>query len=226
MQINDLTSLNFKPIELSAFNHPRILVVPKYFQLGLSTSSKIYARQLVYDRLLSALKLLPHNLGFLVWDSYRPRIVQKKLFNWMKQQIIQRFPNLNAESIIEETKKYASLPSKVGEKYCPPHLSGGAIDLTLFNLENRQILNMGTDFDDCTELAHLNYYQQKATLDKTEQEIANNRRILSNVMTSVGFTTYHYEWWHYDLGDILWSKATKQPAIFGPLFGDLEWPKD
>jgi D-alanyl-D-alanine dipeptidase len=43
-------------------------------------------------------------------------------------------------------------------------------------------------------------------------------------MEKTGFTSYEYEWWHYDFGNIFWEKATGQPAIFGPLFGDLEWP--
>jgi D-alanyl-D-alanine dipeptidase len=54
--------------------------------------------------------------------------------------------------------------------------------------------------------------------------IRDRRRILRNAMQAMGFTTYQYEWWHYDLGDVFWEKNTGIKAIFGPLFNDLEYP--
>ena len=43
-------------------------------------------------------------------------------------------------------------------------------------------------------------------------------------MEACGFTSYEYEWWHFDFGNVFWSCEVKRPVIFGPLFGDEEWP--
>lgn len=117
-----------------------------------------------------------------------------------------------------------SAASKVGDKYCPPHLSGGAIDLSLYDINNNQLLNMGTEFDDCTEVAHKNYFDVKNELSEDEDNIRKNRLLLRKNMEACGFTSYEYEWWHFDFGNVFWSRIVKRPEIFGPLFGDEEWP--
>lgn len=83
---------------------------------------------------------------------------------------------------------------------------------------------MGTIFDACTEVAHRDYFENKPDLTPEQIVIRNNRRILLNAMETVGFTTYQYEWWHYDLGNVFWEMATGEKAVFGPLFNDLELP--
>jgi D-alanyl-D-alanine dipeptidase len=36
-------------------------------------------------------------------------------------------------------------------------------------------------------------------------------------MKHLGFTSLASEWWHYDLGDFLWSRSTGQPWLFESL---------
>lgn len=203
----------------------RLHVRPMYFELGFSDCPKIYARACVVDKLLLALHHLPPHLGLLVWDAYRPRVVQGKLFEWMKGEIRNKYPTLKEEGIISEAKKYMSQPSVVGEAYCPPHLSGGAVDLTLFNLESGEALEMGTPFDDCTVRAHAMHFESGQALSPKDETIRVSRSILRDAMLAVGFVIYEYEWWHFDYGDCFWSKQTGLPTLFGPLFGDLEWPE-
>ncbi len=45
-------------------------------------------------------------------------------------------------------------------------------------------------------------------------------------MESAGFARYQYEWWHFDIGDIFWSRVTGKKALFGPLYGDNEWDSE
>jgi D-alanyl-D-alanine dipeptidase len=85
-------------------------------------------------------------------------------------------------------------------------------------------LEMGTPFDDCTDRAHSNYFDLKATLTPEDKNIKIRRDLLRTVMEAVGFTSYQYEWWHFDIGNIFWSRIVKIPPVFGPLFGDDEWP--
>src|SRR5437868_1196479 len=153
------TEKDFEAVEFNNHIHPRIKVQPMYFEQGFSAYPRIYGRRAVLDRITESLNFLPSEYGYLVWDVYRPREVQARLFNWMREEIRKKSPALNEDQNFEEARKYMSPPSIVGEEYCPPHLSGGAIDLTLFSLSDGKALEMGTVFDDCTERAHSNYYE-------------------------------------------------------------------
>lgn len=211
------------PVELHNDLHPRIKVRPMYFELGFSPSPKIYARQLVLSRLLQMLPKLPQQYNILIYDVYRPRAVQGVLFEWMRGEIRKHMPHLSDEENFTETRKYASVPSVVGDAYTSPHLSGGAIDLTLIDSVTGEECDMGTPFDDCTTKAHRNYYTNLSSLTAEDKIIKARRDLLQELMESVGFTSYQYEWWHFDIGDVLWSRATGNPEAFGALFGDREW---
>ena len=216
-----------KDFEVVEFHHqinPKIKICPMYFELGFSPSPMIYGRYAVLSRLLIAMSHLPSTYGFIIWDIYRPRSVQATLFNWMKKEIQKKHPSLNEQEIQEETKKYMSAPSAIGDQYCPPHLSGGAVDLTLYDLSTGKELDMGTPFDDCTERAHRDYFNLILESSDEEKRILERRKVLRDAMENAGFTSYQYEWWHFDIGNIFWSRATHSPAVFGPLFGDEEWP--
>lgn len=220
-----LKTVEHECVEFHEQIHPQIKIKPMYYELGFSPSASIFGRKLVLDKLLQALLNIPKEYGFLIWDVYRPREVQGKLFNWMKGEIKQKHPHLSDSEVSQEASKYMSPPSKVGDTYCPPHLSGGAIDLTLFDLSNGVELEMGTPFDDCTHIAHRDYFDSIVIDSKEKEQIRKNRVLLRSAMESVGFTSYQYEWWHFDIGNIFWSKAVNHSPLFGPLFEDQEWPK-
>jgi D-alanyl-D-alanine dipeptidase len=215
---------DYEVVEFNQQIHPRIKVQLMYYELGFSTSTKIYARRAVLERLLQALNHIPDDTGFLVWDIYRPRSVQAILFDWMRNEIRKHSPQLTDEENHAEAMHYAALPSPLGEHACSPHLSGGAIDLTLIDLATGQPLEMGTVFDDCTERAHRDYFNRHTALNVADAAIKCSRDYLRAAMERVGFVSYSYEWWHFDLGDRLWGKVTGNAPVFGPLFGDAEWP--
>lgn len=217
---------DFTAVEVTNKINPRIKIEPIYFNMGLSTSAQIFARSAVLNRLLNALDLLPAEYGFWVWDIYRPRAVQAKLFSWMKDEVKKNYPQLSNQEIDEKARQFASPPSQIGDAYCPPHLSGGAIDLTLYEIESGKILDMGTPFDDCTEKAFSLFYEDKINLTEAELSYKKHRKVLREAMETSGFTSYEYEWWHFDIGNVVWSRHTKQPEVFGPLFGDKEWPDE
>lgn len=217
---------DYTAVEFTSQSHPRIQVCPKYFELGFSPVSQIWGRYAVLARLRQALNFLPAEYGFLVWDVYRPRAVQAKLFDWMRLEVRSKFPYFTEQENYEETLKYVSLPCRVGDSYCSPHLSGGAIDLTLFEMNTGKELDMGTPFDDCTERAHKDYFNLQSELSVEEKKVKERRNSLNQAMTKAGFTAYQYEWWHFDLGNLFWSRVLGKAAVFGPLFGDLEWPAE
>lgn len=226
MKLHDFSENDFSAVEFKNNSHPRIKIEPMYFKLGFSPTPKIYGREAVLNGLVNALALLPIQYGFLIWDVYRPRDVQGKLFKWLQEEFRTKYPHFSEEDIYKETLNYISLPSKIGDEYCSPHLSGGAIDLTLLDMNTGKEVDMGTLFDDFSERAHCNYFDLKEKLSPEESKIKESRSLLHSVMRDVGFTSYDYEWWHFDLGNSFWADQLQKPAVFGPLFGDLEWPKD
>lgn len=143
----------------------------------------------------------------------------------MKQEVQKQYPQLNEQQIEETTRKYVNPPARIGDAYVPPHLTGGAVDVTLFSVETKQEVEMGSRFDDCTEKAHALFYEQISPSDPPDFLLYRDRRnTLREAMTQAGFAPYEYEWWHFDYGDIMWSRATGKPAFLSPLFGDQEGP--
>jgi D-alanyl-D-alanine dipeptidase len=73
------------------------------------------------------------------------------------------------------------------------HNRGTAVDLTLVDSTDAE-LDMGSGFDEFSECSHRNY----AGLNEEQKR---NRKTLTDLMTSTGFTTVTTEWWHYDYYD-------------------------
>ncbi|CEK09558.1 M15 family metallopeptidase [Legionella hackeliae] len=214
---------DYEVVEFTNQIHPRIKICPIYYAQGLSPYSTILGRRAVLEGLLKAVEVLPKTCGLLIWDVYRPREVQRKLFSWMSEEIRKKYAGLSEEEYQTEILKYVSPPASIGDSYCSPHLSGGAVDLTLYDVESIEILDMGTPFDECSEKAHRDYFALKSVLSSEEVAIQQRREWLRTAMEASGFTSYHYEWWHFDMGNIFWANVTGQEAVFGPLFGDAEW---
>ncbi|KTD33482.1 D-alanyl-D-alanine dipeptidase [Legionella moravica] len=216
---------DFEAVEFHNQLHPRLKVEPVYFNLGFSPQPRIYGRSIVLRSIFKVLDHLPAGYGILVWDVYRTRATQASLFEWMRGEIKKKMPHLSDEDNFTETLKFVALPSAPNDDYCAPHLSGGAIDLTLFDRQTDLPLDMGTPFDECSDRAHRDYFDALRTLTPEDKRIRDNRKLLRSAMEHAGFTSYQYEWWHYDMGNLFWSLSLNQPAVFGPLFGDKEWPE-
>ena len=95
---------DFDPIEFNDQIHSRIKIRPMYFELGFTSSPRIFGRHVVLNRLLNALNFLPPKYGFLIWDVYRPRAVQSRLFDWMREEICKKSPELSDQENYDETR--------------------------------------------------------------------------------------------------------------------------
>ena len=107
-------------------------------------------------------------LRFRIFDALRPGEAQWKL--WAD------LPN----------PEYVADP-RLGS----PHSRGIAVDLTLVDRDG-EALDMGTVFDDFTELSHHGNLH-------VGLEAQRNRALLLGIMTSAGWDFYRREWWHYQL---------------------------
>ena len=123
----------------------------------------------------------------LVLDALRPQRVQQQLWDALAGTDLQM---------------YLADPERGSI-----HSFGMALDLTILDEEGRE-LDMGTGFDDLTELSHPKLEPEMLARGAiTEQHIAN-RQLLRDAMFQAGFQGINTEWWHYDCGDRAVVRAT------------------
>lgn len=189
-----------------------VLFIPMYYTNKIPGAiTSCFMRESVCNMLNEASSLLPEGYRFKIFDAWRPFQVQKYLYEKYFETLMQkeRFKNNPLETRIE-VEKYLSFPNE-NPKYPFVHSTGGAIDLTIVD-GNNEDLDMGTRFDDFCEESSTAYFE--LFTDSKYNEIKNNRRMLYNVMCSVGFTNLPNEWWHFDYGDNFWAVMTKSKAFY------------
>lgn len=122
------------------------------------------------------------DLRVLVLDALRPQRVQEELW-----------------AALQGTKLLGYLANPERGSI---HSFGMALDLTLIDAHGVE-LDMGTPFDDLTELSHPALeadYVRSGTL--TPEQVAH-RQLLREAMTAGGWHGISTEWWHFDCGDRL-----------------------
>ncbi len=206
----------------------RILVRPQYFIQKLrSALSECYVRQGVLNRLVEAVKMLPDNNKLVLFDSWRSLELQQELFDRFRTELAAVHPNLSYDQLTKKAMCFVALPVANSENVSP-HITGGSVDLSIAD-SNGNLLDMGTGFDDTTTRSYTRFYEelteQKIQITEKEQKILNNRRLLYNTMTSVGFSNYPNEWWHYDFGNKIWawSKSNGSVARYGQASIKFRW---
>lgn len=120
------------------------------------------------------------SLGYdiVVFDSYRPYSVTVQFWELIKDE------------------DYVAIPTKGSM-----HNRGLAIDLSLWDRKNNQLLDMGTDFDHFTDSAH-------HAFTGFSEEVLKNRIVLKDAMIRFGFRPIKTEWWHY-----IWNTETEHPVL-------------
>lgn len=201
---------------------PRLQLAHAYHRLGLKGAHpRMFTRRAVALRLEHALTLLPADTGIIVFDAFRTIECQWDLLRWMKDEVMRRKPDLNPDQALAVALEYVANPADKDRPTVPTHNSGGAIDLGLTRLKDGkwELMDFGTPFDEPVPLSEANAlertYDAKSGLTETAWVHARaNRRLLFHVMHTCGFSCLKSEWWHYDLGDFLWSRTKSSPWIF------------
>lgn len=171
------------------------IIDPRYYFYGWANTVAILGRKSAVENLLQAKKLLPKGYNFKVWDCKRSYKIQELMMKSFKKRLDLLHPKLTANEKKKLLLKFSGGLVKKVERL-DTHRNGGAFDLTIVdNIGNE--LYMGTDFDDLTEKAATDYYENKPNLDVLEKEARENRRLLRNIMKKAGFVNYPIEWWHW-----------------------------
>ncbi|MDX7986835.1 D-alanyl-D-alanine dipeptidase [Xenorhabdus sp. 12] len=204
-----------EPLEV-IIDKDKIKQKPAYFQAGIKGAvESCMVRKSVAEKLIMASQLLPAHLGILVLDGWRSRKAQQALQDQMQAEIALEYAHLPPDEQQKMLQKFVA-PASADVVQVSPHLTGGAVDVTLFDIASGQALFLGTEFDEVSELS----YTAALEADPERYMPATQyRRLLYSVMTQVGFSSLPTEWWHYDYGNSLWAFYKNQTAIYGAIDG-------
>lgn len=216
-----MTLLSYEVIPIQENNDPLVdlsktdlICDPAWFKQKLIDTDKMYLRQSVVEKLLSVQKVF-QGYKLKIFDGFRPRILQDKIYQKFYKELQHAHPTWSKKKLIHEAQTYVTKPNDPNR--VPPHATGGAVDLTLVDMGDKQV-DMGTQFNYFGPESAALYFEQAGM----DQEVMANRKILRDAMQSADFRFEPHEWWHFDYGNQLWAHDLKRPfAIFGELDAPL-----
>lgn len=130
----------------------------------------------------------------VVFDAARPLSIQKKMFDLVKGTPSERYI----------ANPYDEFPGGF-------HNYGMAVDLSIADDDGR-LLDMGTDFDSFSELAHVGDERNLMAKRLISMQAYANRMLLYSIMGRHGLLPHQFEWWHYQLEQDE-SDKTKHPIL-------------
>ncbi|MFM7887142.1 MAG: M15 family metallopeptidase [Pseudanabaena sp.] len=213
-------------VALSSDLNSSILTIDPHPYLSLGAPygdrSPFFVRQKILERLQKSqaylLTLCP-NWKIAVFDAYRPIPVQQFMVDYSFDQLLAskglEINSLSKEQknlFVAEVMKFWAIPSH-DPKTPPPHSTGAALDVTLFDSELLEV-NMGSPIDEISDRSLPDYFANSS--DEQEIEFHRNRQLLNKIMNHSGFVQHPNEWWHFSYGDQLWAWTSHEKlAIYG-----------
>ena len=197
--VSDISLLRETPVAdepLIALDSPRVLALPVYHRAGHEHAvTELLVRVGVAGRLLDAVDTLPDGFGFVLLDAWRPLGLQDVLYR-------------GAYDDGSLDPGFVAPPST--DPDCPsPHLTGGALDISL-TWEGFP-LALGTAFDEFSAYARTDAFEERPG------RVRDLRRLLHGALTAQGFLGLELEWWHFEFGTSSWSERTGDPHVYGPV---------
>ncbi|NEA97822.1 M15 family metallopeptidase [Streptomyces sp. SID13726] len=169
--------------------------------------SYAYLRAGALQRLVRAQRLLPTGIRLLVVEGWRPPALQRRYFEEYAATLRRAHPDAGPERIRELASAYISPPEVA------PHVSGGAVDLTLCDHTGRE-LPLGTEVNATPEESEGACRTHAPGIGAEAREY---RALLGRALTATGFVNYPTEWWHWSYGDRYWALLRRVPAArYGP----------
>ncbi|MFF8926803.1 M15 family metallopeptidase [Streptomyces longwoodensis] len=169
--------------------------------------SYAHVRADVLRRLLVAQGALPPGLRLLLVEGFRPPGLQRRYFEEYSATLRAADPAASPARVRELASAYISPPEVA------PHVSGGAVDLTLC-AEDGTELPLGTEVNATPEESA---GACRTAADTVGAVARAHRAVLGRAMTAAGFVNYPTEWWHWSYGDRYWALLSGAPAApYGP----------
>ena len=172
-------------VELSAF--PNVHVDLKYASTDNFMGVNLYGpvtkcflhkdSARMFKKAIENLKKTKPGWSFIVFDALRPRSVQWKMWDHVKDT---------------PQRKYVA-NAEIGSA----HNYGMALDLSLLDEKGIEV-DMGTGFDSFSLVSEPRLEEKFLKSGKLSRKQLKNRLVLRNAMEGAGFQQLTHEWWHYN----------------------------
>ncbi|MGE0633279.1 MAG: M15 family metallopeptidase [Pseudobdellovibrionaceae bacterium] len=166
---------------------PGLLIDLRYQSRDNFTGEKLYTdsfqaqlQEVAFEKIQKAAHELAEThpqLRLLILDALRPRSVQRRLYRFVEGT---------------PQQSYVANPDRGSV-----HNFGMAVDLTLAKA-NGEELDMGTPFDDFSDLAQPQLESRFYKQGEISAQQLENRHLLRDLMLGAGFTGIPNEWWHFN----------------------------
>lgn len=172
-----------------------------------------WLRKSIAEKLVQVNKrLAAYNAELLVLDAYRPIACQQGLWEFFYERGRSENPNAGEEELRAYALQYVRDPrsyDKADARTWPIHITGASVDVILKKLHSDELLNMGSGFEEMTELAVADYFERALDMGQVEanDERLWNRRLLDWAMQQEGFLNDPIVYWHFDWGNQAWIKV-------------------
>lgn len=184
---------------------PRILFAAEHRHSSFPRTP--FVREGVARMLAEAQRQLPPGYRIQLIEGYRPLDVQRALFLNACEQLRRRHPDWSDEHLRECANAWVAAPDIDAP---PPHVTGGAVDLTLVDEQGEPV--------DMTGPAGWTERTAPTGSPDVPEAVHANRRLLCDALSAAGLTNYPGEWWHWSYGEPGWAVRTGHPrAVYGAL---------
>jgi D-alanyl-D-alanine dipeptidase len=159
-----------------------------FMRAAVYPEARVFLQRPVAEAVVRANKALrAQGYGLVLFDGYRPWYVTQMFW----------------DATPTEMSGFVADPAQ-GSR----HNGGGAVDLSLYDLDTGREVAMPSDYDDFSDRAHPDY------AGGTPEQRAS-RDLLRRTMEAEGFTVNDTEWWHYDHRD--WQSYRINNSMFKDL---------
>src|SRR5262245_16292133 len=178
----------------------------------------VWLRKSVVEKLARVNELLrPFHAELFVFDGHRTVASQQGLWDFYYDQAMQKNPDGSEQEHRAYARQFVVDPASFDEndsRTWPAHTNGGAVDLTLRDSVNGELLDMGAIFEvDTDDDASVSDYfeRQLAEGHISEDDVRlQNRRLLNWAMTREGLLNETEKvLWHYDWSSQIYVRASR-----------------
>ncbi len=127
------------------------------------------------------LKAIHPHYSLIIFDASRPLHIQQMMWDSLKMPIKHKY-------------QYLSPPSEPSL-----HNYGCAVDLSIIDLSNNRLLEMGSDYDFFGKLSEPRMEKELLKTGLLSEAAYKNRLLLRKVMTAAKFKPITTEWWHFSI---------------------------
>ena len=173
---------------------------------GLKRTPKV--RKRVAEMLAEAAESLPDGIDIVMIEGFRPIVNQQFMYEEIKKEFAGRHPEWNRSTLMRMTNTMSAPPD---DPCPPPHITGGAVDLSLIKMPSREWFDMTSPFE-------MDETSAPGDTKGLSEEARKNRRLLAGALEKTGLTPYLGEWWHWSYGDSGWAlRVGAKTAIYDRL---------